>query len=213
MLTFETRFSRLSSFYTLIVTAFLSGCAPAVLSTTSHGPLTSASPADLETELREYVVQHRAEAKRGFYPDGTRLGVTCLLVNVKACLVDHFLMQRELADEIEAADFDTDTHLLIDVRGETERAGTPLPEHLAHYVVQYGFDIHDPLVLDELDREAFVDAIRDVRDDDPRPVALLCSVGVRSQAAAAVLRDAGMRDFVSIRGGLATQHPSLTKTN
>lgn len=158
---------------------------------------------DLHDDTRRYVEEHRDRAKAGFYPDGSALGPTCLVLTVEACLVEYFFAELGIAEELNATAFDPDRHLLIDVRGETERFEAPLPANLDHRVVQYGFDTHDPLALDELDRAAFAEAVTDARGDDPRPVALLCSVGVRSRAAVAALHEAGVRDAVSIRGGLS----------
>lgn len=163
---------------------------------------------DLHDETHRYVKEHRARAKDGFYPDGSALGPTCLVLTVEACLVDFFFAELGIAEELNATAFDPERHLLIDVRGETERSEAPLPENLDHHTVQYGFDKHDPLALSELDRDAFAEAVADIRGDDPRSVALLCSVGVRSRAAVAALHEADLHDAVSIQGGLAA-NPSL----
>lgn len=168
--------------------------------------------ADLHDDMRHYVEEHRYQAKAGFYPDGTKMGGVCLVLTVEACLVDYFLREIGIAEELDTAAIKSEQHLLIDVRGETERKNNPLPDNLKHRIVQYGFDTHDPLALTELDREAFVESIAEVRGDDPRPLALLCTAGVRSRTAAVALKASGINDVASIHGGLQRALPASFPT-
>ncbi|WP_167853435.1 rhodanese-like domain-containing protein [Roseovarius aestuariivivens] len=171
----------------------------------SRSQTESAPPAN-ETEIFAALVVHLAEnaqtIQSGRYTDGREMGPICDQFGYNVCESEAFLGIHDTGESWLAKSLlKTDGRVLIDVRGPTERAWADLGRASVETIV-YGVDGYDPLSISELDRAAFAETVSEALGGKTRPVAVICSLGVRSRAAAMALREAGFTDVVNVADGV-----------
>ncbi len=167
---------------------------------------TGAGRLDSETEifsvLATHLSEHAAVIQEGRHPNGDKMGPICEQFGYNVCASEAFLAAHDSGrSEIAAKIVGEKKRKIIDVRGTTEREWADFGNGL-EATITYGADGYDPTTIGELDREAFAAAVKDAVGDLTTPIAVVCSLGVRSRAAAMALREAGFTDVINIADGV-----------